>query len=120
MFGVCELPVSVKAGETLYVDVDPRREYMAADIAGTVVGSAVTVSAPTTAGVDDIVDAVVIESATAGAAGAAAAATTSAVEGTGKRCAGPFRLTRLAESAALGELSRLRSSHEPTASRRYT
>jgi hypothetical protein len=111
MFGVCELPVSVKSGETLYVDVDPRPENQVADIVGTVVSSAVLVSAPTTAGVGDLAESVVVESAAASAAGAAASAATSAVEGAGKRCAGPYRLAPLAEAAALGELPRMKSSH---------
>ncbi len=111
LFGVCELPVSVVSGETLYVDVDPRPENQVADIVGTVVGSAVLVSAPDTAGVGDLAESVVVESATASAAGAAASAATSAVEGAGKRCAGPYRLAPLAEAAALIELPRMKSSH---------
>jgi hypothetical protein len=47
----------------------------------------------------------------AGAAGAAASVATSAAEGAGKRCAGPFRLAPIAEAAALSELPRLKSSH---------
>jgi hypothetical protein len=111
MFGVCELPVSVKPGETLYVDVDPRPENQVADIVGTVVSGAVLVSAPTTSGIGHIGESIVTESATATAAGATASAATAAVEGAGKRCGGPYRLTLLAEAAALRELPRLNSSH---------
>ena len=111
MFGVCELPVTVKAGETLYVDVDPRPENLTADIVGALVGGAVLVSAPTTAGVGDIAETVVVESATASAAGAAASAATAAAEGAGKRCAGPYRLAQLTEAVALSELPRMKSSH---------
>jgi hypothetical protein len=111
MFGVCELPVSIKSGEILYVDVDPRPENRIAEVAGAVVSSAVLVSAPTTAGAGDLAETVVIESATASAAGAAASAATAAVEGAGKRCAGPFRMAQLTEAAALIELPRLKSSH---------
>jgi hypothetical protein len=111
MFGVCELPVSVTSGQTLYVDVDPRQENQAADIIGMVVSSAVLVSFPATAGVGDIAESVIVEPAAASAAGAVASATTAAIEGAGKRCAGPYRLTPLAEAAALGELPRMKSSH---------
>jgi hypothetical protein len=111
MFGVCELPVSVKSGETLYVDVDPRSENQTADIVGMIVSSAVLVSFPTTAGIGDLAESLVVEPAVAGAAGAAATATTAAVEGAGKRCAGPYRMAPLAEAAALRELARLKSSH---------
>jgi len=111
MFGVCELPVSVKSGETLYVDVDPRPENLTADIVGTLVSGAVLVSAPTTAGIGDIAETVVVESATASAAGAAASAATAAAEGAGKRCAGPYRLAQLSEAVALSELARMKSSH---------
>jgi hypothetical protein len=111
MYGVCELPVSVKSGETLYVDVDPRQEYQAADIVGAVVGGAVLASAPSTVGIGDLAESLVVEPAVAGAAGAAASVATSAAEGAGKRCAGPFRLAPIAEAAALSELPRLKSSH---------
>lgn len=111
MYGVCELPMSVKSGETLYVDVDPRPESQVADVVGTVVGGAVLASAPSTAGIGDLPESLVVEPAVAGAAGAAASAATSAVEGAGKRCAGPYRLAPLAEAAALRELPRMKSSH---------
>ncbi|HKX60109.1 MAG TPA: hypothetical protein VJN00_12105 [Steroidobacteraceae bacterium] len=111
MYGVCELPVSVTAGETRYVDVDPRQENQVADIVGTVVSGAVLASTPNTVGVGDLAESVVVESAAAGAAGAAASAATAAVEGAGKRCAGPYRMVPLAEAAALSELPRLKSSH---------
>ena len=111
MYGVCELPVSVASGETLYVDVDPRSEYQVADIVGAVVGGAVLASAPNTVGIGDLAESMVVEPAVAGAAGATASAATAAVEGSGKRCAGPFRLAPLPEAAALVELPRLKSSH---------
>jgi hypothetical protein len=111
MYGVCELPVAVKSGETRYVDVDPRSEYQFADIAGAVVGAAVLASAPNTVGVGDLPESLLVEPAVAGAAGAAASVATSAVEGAGKRCAGPYRMAPLAEAAALSELPRLKSSH---------
>lgn len=111
LYGVCELPVSVKSGETLYVDVDPRQEYQAADIVGTVVGVAVLASAPSTVGIGDLPESLVVEPAVASAAGAAASAATSAVEGAGKRCAGPYRMAPIAEAAALSELPRMKSSH---------
>jgi len=111
LYGVCELPISVKSGETRYVDVDPRREYQAADVVGAAVGGAVLVSAPSTVGIEDLAESLVVEPAVAGAAGAAATAATSAVEGAGKRCAGPYRMAPLTEAAALGELPRLQSSH---------
>ena len=111
MYGVCELPLRVSSGQTLYVDVDPRSEYQIADIVGAVVGGAVLASAPNTVGVGDIAETMVVEPAVAGAAGATAAAATAAAEGAGKRCAGPFRLAPLSEAAALIELPRLKSSH---------
>jgi hypothetical protein len=111
MYGVCELPVSVKSGETLYVDVDPRQEYQAADIVGAVVGSAVLVAAPATVGIGDLAKSLVVEPAVASAAGTAATVATSAAEGAGKLCAGPYRLAPIAEAAALSELPRLKSSH---------
>lgn len=111
MHGVCELPVSVSSGATLYVDVDPRSEYQVADIVGAIVGGAVLASAPSTVGVGDLAESLVVEPAVAGAAGAAATAATAAAEGAGKRCAGPFRLAPLSEAAALTELPRLKSSH---------
>jgi hypothetical protein len=107
--GVCELAVTAKAGETLYVDVDPRPENYVAQAAGMIVGGAVVLAAPATVGVGDLMTSTVpVEAAVAGATAEAAA---SAVEGAGKRCAGPYVLTPLADSAALSELTRLRSSH---------
>jgi len=111
MYGVCELPVSVKSGETLYLDVDPRQEYQVADIMGAVVGGSVLASAPNTVGIGDLAESLVVEPAAAGAAGAAASAATSVVEGAGERCAGPYHLTPLTEAAAFSELPRMKSSH---------
>jgi hypothetical protein len=111
MYGVCELPLAVSSGETLYVDVDPRSEYQVADIVGAVVGGAVLASTPNTVGVGDLAESMVVEPVVAGSAGAGASAATAAVEGSGKRCAGPFRLAPLSEAAALIELPRLKSSH---------
>jgi hypothetical protein len=110
-YGVCQLHLAVSSGETRYVDVDPRSEYVAADIVGAVVGGAVLASAPGTVGVGDLPETLVVEPAVAGAAGAAATAATAAAEGAGKRCAGPYRLTSLSPAAALAELPRLKSSH---------
>ncbi|HJQ74266.1 MAG TPA: hypothetical protein VJ814_05235, partial [Gaiellaceae bacterium] len=110
-YGVCQLHLVVASGETRYVDVDPRSEYMAADIVGAVVGGAVLASAPSTVGVGDLPETLIVEPTVAGAAGTAATAATSAAEGAGKRCAGPYRLAPLAEAAALAELPRLKSSH---------
>ena len=67
--------------------------------------------APKTVGVGDVAESMVVEPAVAGATGAAASAATAAVEGSGKRCAGPYRLAPLSEAAALIELPRLKSSH---------
>ena len=111
MHGVCQLLVSVPAGETRYVDVDPRSEYTAADVVGAVVSTAVMASAPDTVGVGDLPTTLVVEPAVAGAAGTAATVATAAAEGAGKRCAGPYRLTPITEAAALKELPRLKSSH---------
>lgn len=107
--GVCELAVTAKEGETLYVDVDPRPENYLAQAAGMIVGGAVVLAAPATVGVGDLMTSTVpVEAAVAGATAEAAA---SAVEGAGKRCAGPYILTQLTDTAALRELPRLRSSH---------
>jgi hypothetical protein len=109
--GACRLQLSVASGETRYVGVDPRQEYMAADIFGTLVGIAVMASFPSTVGIGDLPEILFVEPAVAGAAGAAATAAASAAEVAGKRCAGPYRLTPLSEAAALAELPRLKSSH---------
>jgi hypothetical protein len=93
------------------VGVDPRREYMAADIFGTLVSVAVRASFPSTVGIGDLPETLVVEPLVAEAAGAAATTAASAAEGKGKTCAGPYRLTPLSEAAALAELPRLKSSH---------
>ncbi|HET8691007.1 MAG TPA: hypothetical protein VFM30_02670 [Steroidobacteraceae bacterium] len=107
----CHLELSVASGETRYVGVDPRREYMAADIFGTLVSVAVRASFPSTVGIGDLPETLVVEPLVAEAAGAAATTAASAAEGKGKTCAGPYRLTPLSEAAALAELPRLKSSH---------
>jgi hypothetical protein len=95
LYGVCRLPLEVAAGETLYVDLSPRTESVVADIVGSVAGLAVP-------GADSFA-----ESIGAMFVGSAAA---SAVESAGKPCGGPFRLTRIPESAALSALTRLTDS----------
>ena len=104
-YGVCELKVSAKAGETLYLDVAPRPANVLAELAGAAVGAAVVGGGPTELGIEDIlIDESTVEVAAASTAGGAAG---SAVEAAGKPCGGPFRLKLLDAQAALEQLGRL-------------
>lgn len=104
-YGSCALRVKANAGDTLYVDVAPRPANIAAEIVGAVAGEAVVGGGSGNAGMNEIlVDKRAAEVAAASTAGGAAA---SAIEGAGKECGGPFRLTPIAAPAALEQLDRL-------------
>lgn len=105
-YGTCALRLLAKAGDTIYVDVAPRPANVAAELVGAVAGeAAVGGGGAGHARMDEILlEKGAAEVAAASTAGGAAA---SAIEGAGKECGGPFRLTPIAAPAALEQLDRL-------------
>lgn len=107
-YGICQLRLQAKAGDTIYLDVAPRPADVAADLVGAAVGAAAVGGGSSHAGMDEIL--IGADDVKVAAASSAGAAVATKIEGAGKDCEGPFRLKPVAASGALESLARLRWS----------
>ncbi len=105
----CELRLSTSPGATVFVDVAPRKASILAGVIGSAAGAA-AVSAPSTYGIAEIGEAMIVDPLIESAAGEVGAVVVSAAESAGKTCGGHFRLAVLGAEVAHPRLERLRMS----------
>ena len=110
--GACEMRLDAVAGDTIYIDVGPRRSYMVASLLGSIAGGLIgSAAVPAPEVVSSTAEAVLNSSTAAEAVGSTAGqATAVAVEGSHETCSGPYELAAMPEDVAVNHLQGLARS----------